>query len=200
MLGEVPRERLVTSAGVQVGDAILLTKGFPVEGVSIIARECAAQLATRGYAPEDIARWQQFLFQPGLSVVKEAQVLQQTVEVHAMHDPTEGGVATGLWELAQASGVGLHIRADQLPVLPEGKLLCQAFGLDPLGTIASGALLAAVPATHVERAIEACAAVGIACSCIGMAVADATALVLQTGMQTRPLPTFTRDELLTLFQ
>jgi hydrogenase maturation factor len=79
-------------------------------------------------------------------------------------------------------------------------LLCQAFGLDPLGTIASGALLAAVPATHVERAIGACAAVGIACSCIGMAVADATALVLQTGTQTRSLPTFTRDELLTLFQ
>jgi hydrogenase maturation factor len=200
MLGEVPRDRLVTSAGVQVGDAILLTKGFPVEGVCIIARECAAQLATRGHAPEDIARWQQFLFQPGLSVVKEAQVLQQAVEVHAMHDPTEGGVATGLWELAQASGVGLHIRAEQLPVLPEGKLLCQAFGLDPLGTIASGALLAAVPATHVERAISACAEVGIACSCIGRAVADATALVLHAGTQTRPLPTFTRDELLTLFQ
>src|SRR5467141_4485823 len=119
MLGEVTRQRLVTSAGVQVGDAILLTKGFPVEGVSIIARECAAQLATQGHAPEDIAGWQQFLFRPGISVVQEAQVLQQAVEVHAMHDPTDGGVATGLWELAQAAGVGMHIRADQLPVLPE---------------------------------------------------------------------------------
>jgi hydrogenase maturation factor len=200
MLGEVPRERLVTSAGVQVGDAILLTKGFPVEGVSIIARECAAQLAVLGHAPEDIARWQQFLFQPGLSVVKEAQVLQQAVEVHAMHDPTEGGVATGLWELAQASGVGLHIRADQLPVLPEGALLCQVFGLDPLGTIASGALLAAVPAVQAEQAIRTCAEVGVACYRIGTAVADATELVLYTGTQARPLPTFTRDEILTIFQ
>jgi hydrogenase expression/formation protein HypE len=200
MLGEVPRERLVTSAGVQVGDAILLTKGFPVEGVSIIARECAAQLATQGHAPEDIGRWQQFIFEPGLSVVKEAQVLQQAVEVHAMHDPTEGGVATGLWELAQASGVGLHMSADQLPVLPEGALLCQAFGLDPLGTIASGALLAAVPAMQAEQAIRTCAEVGITCYRIGTAVADTTELVLYTGTQTRPLPMFTRDEILTIFQ
>jgi hydrogenase maturation factor len=200
MLGEVPRERLVTSAGVQVGDAILLTKGFPVEGVSIIARECAAQLATQGHAPADIGRWQQFLFEPGLSVVKEAQVLQQAVEVHAMHDPTEGGVATGLWELAQASGVGLHICADHLPVLPEGALLCHAFGLDPLGTIASGALLAAVPAVQAEQAIRTCAEVGVACYRIGTAVADATELVLYTGTQARPLPTFTRDEILTIFQ
>ena len=200
MLGEVTRERLVTSAGVQVGDAILLTKGFPVEGVSIIARECTAQLASQGHAPEDIARWQQFLFRPGISVVKEAQVLQQAVAVHAMHDPTEGGVATGLRELAQASGVGLRLSADQLPVLPEGALLCQAFGLDPLGTIASGALLAAVPAAQVERAMRACAEVDIACYRIGTAVADATELVLHTGTQTHPLPTFTRDEILTIFQ
>src|SRR5215510_12856478 len=65
MLGEVTRERLVTSSGVQAGDAILLTKGFPVEGVSIIAREYAAHLASQGYAPSDIVRWQQFLFSPG---------------------------------------------------------------------------------------------------------------------------------------
>ena len=133
-------------------------------------------------------------------MVKEAQVLQQAVEVHAMHDPTEGGVATGLRELGQASGVGLRISADQLPVLPEGALLCQAFGLDPLGTIASGALLAAVPAAQAEHAIRACAKVDIACYHIGTAVADATELVLHTGTQTRPLPTFTRDEILTLFQ
>ena len=200
MLGEVTRERLVTSAGVQVGDAILLTKGFPVEGVSIMARERAPQLAIQGYAPSDIARWQQFLYSPGISVVKEAHVLQQAVEVHAMHDPTEGGVATGLWELAQASGVGLHILAHQLPVLAEGALLCQAFGLDPLGTIASGALLAAVPATQVASAIDACARAGIACYRIGTAVADAAELVLHAGTATRPLPMFTRDEILTIFQ
>src|SRR5207248_9697690 len=119
---------------------------------------------------------------------------------HTVHDPAEGGAATGLRELAQPSGVGLHMSADELPVLPEGALLCQAFGLNPLGTIASGALLAAVPAAQAERAIRACAEVDIACYRIGTAVAETTELILRTGTQTRPLPTFTRDEILTLFQ
>jgi len=200
MLGEVRRERLITSAGVQVGDALLLTKGFPVEGVSIMARERAALLAAQGHAAHDITRWQQFLYAPGISVVRDAHVLQQAVEVHAMHDPTEGGVATGLWELAQASGVGLHLSADQLPVLPEGALLCQTFGLDPLGTIASGALLAAVPAAQAEEAIRACSVAGLACYRIGTAVADTTAVVVQTGTTSQPLLTFARDEILRIFQ
>ena len=199
MLGEVTRERLVTSAGVRVGDAILLTKGFPIEGISIMARERAAHLLAAGNTASDITRWQQFLYQPGISVLPEARLLTQTVEVHAMHDPTEGGVATGLRELAQASGVGLHIMAHQLPLLPEGRLLCDLFGLDPLGTIASGALLAAVPAAQVESAMHACAIAGIACWHIGTAVAQKTELLLHAGHEPCPLPLFARDEILRLF-
>ena len=134
MLGETTRQALVTSAGAQVGDAVLLTKGYPLEGSAIIARERAAQLAAQGFAASDIACWQGLLFDPGISVVRDAAVLQQAVEVHAMHDPTEGGVATGLRELANASNVGLRLQADQLPLLPEGRILCDAFGLDPLAS------------------------------------------------------------------
>lgn len=200
MLGEVSREHLVTSSGAQVGDAILLTKGVPLEGIAIIARECAERLVAQGYTHDDITRWQQFLFTPGISVVRDAQTLQQVVDVHAMHDPTEGGVATGLHELAQASGVGLHIVADQLPVLEAGFRLCATFGLDPLGTIASGALLATVPASHAERAIAACAAAGIACYHIGTVVANADERLLCSAAGVRPLPTFARDEIVNIFE
>src|SRR5262245_8289510 len=200
MLGEVACERLVTSAGAQVGDALLLTKGFPVEGVAIMARERAIQLAAQGHSARDIARWQQFLYTPGISVVRDALVLRQAVAVHAMHDPTEGGVATGLWELAQAAGVGMHISADHLPVLPEGALPGTGFGLAPLGAVASGALLAAVPAAQAAQAIDACAAAGIACYRIGTAVADPADVILYTGTTSQPLPTFGRDEILRLFQ
>ncbi len=199
MLGEVARDRLLTSAGVQVGDAIVLTKGFPLEGLSIIARECAAKLDALGCTPSDITRWQHFLFTPGISVVKDAAVLQQAVEVHAMHDPTEGGVATGLWELAEASGVGVRIDADRLPVLEDGVSLCQAFGLDPLGTIASGALLAAIPAHQVARAIAACTEAGIACHHIGSVVADPDERLLCSETGSRPLPTFPQDEIVKIF-
>ena len=67
-----------------------------------------------------------------------------------MHDPTEGGLATGLWELAQAAHVGLCIDGDAIPILPECRTLCKALGLDPLGLIASGALVLACPRTGVE--------------------------------------------------
>jgi hydrogenase expression/formation protein HypE len=199
MLGEVCRTQLVTSAGMRAGDALLLTKGFPVEGIAIMARECATRLAAQGYAPYDITRLQQFLFTPGISVVREAAILRQTVDVHAMHDPTEGGIATGLWELAEASGVGLHIMVEQLPLLAEGAALCQAFGLDPLGTIASGALLAAVPAVQAEQAIAACRREGIACTRIGTVVAEPSERYLHTPSGMRPLPTFPQDEIVKLF-
>jgi hydrogenase expression/formation protein HypE len=199
MLGEAPRDGLVTSAGAQPDDAILLTKGFPVEGIALMARECAAQLAALGHSQDDITRWQEFLYAPGIGVVSDAAVLLQAVEVHAMHDPTEGGVATGLRELAEASGVGMHIFSERLPLLQAGKTLCDAFGLDALGTIASGALLATVPASETERALAACTAAGIVCYHIGTVVADAAEILLQETKDVRPLPTFPRDEIIKIF-
>ncbi|PON18278.1 hydrogenase expression/formation protein [Candidatus Entotheonella serta] len=199
MLGEVSRDRLVTSAGAQVGDTILLTKGFPVEGISIIARECAAQLQAHGMSQADIDTWQHYLFSPGISVVRDAQVLQDTVDVHAMHDPTEGGVATGLHELAHASGVGIHIDADHLPLLDAGAQLCAQFGLDPLGTIASGALLAIVPAAQTERAIAACRAADIPCYAIGTVVEASSGRQLHRASGTQSLPTFASDEIVKIF-
>ena len=200
MLGETTREALVTSAGAQIGDAVLLTKGYPLEGSAIIARERASELADQGFAASDIARWQGLLFDPGISVVRDAVVLQQAVGVHAMHDPTEGGVATGLRELAGASNVGLRLQADHLPLLPEGRVLCDAFGLDPLGLIASGALVATVPATQAAKAIQACNAAGIACYDIGRVVAPGSGLLLCSQPATRPLPSFERDEIVKLFE
>lgn len=200
MLGETTHEALVTSAGAQVGDAVLLTKGYPLEGSAIIARERASELADRGFAANDVARWQGLLFDPGISVVRDAAVLQQAVEVHAMHDPTEGGVATGLRELAGASNVGLRLQADHLPLLPEGRVLCDAFGLDPLGVIASGALVATVPAAQAAKAIQACNAAGIACYDIGRVVTPDEGLLLRSQDAARQLPSFERDEIVMLFE
>ena len=199
MLGETTRQELVTSAGAQVGDVVLLTKGYPLEGSAIIARERAAQLADQGFAASDIARWQGLLFDPGISVVRDAAVLQRAAEVHAMHDPTEGGVATGLRELAGASEVGLRLHAERLPLLPEGRLLCDAFGLDPLGVIASGALLATVPAEQAAKAVAACKAEGIASYDIGTVVAPEDGLLLCSRDAEPRLPGFARDEIVKLF-
>jgi hydrogenase maturation factor len=197
MLGEVDKARLVTTGGARPGDALLLTKGVPVEGTSIIARVRASELRARGYDPAWIARAQQLVTR--LSVVPEARLAADLVRVHAMHDPTEGGVATALWELAEAAGVGLAVEAERIPVLPEGAALCREFGLDPLGTIASGALLLALAPPDAGVVLHGLAREGIEAAFIGRVVAREAGVVLSRGGHPGPLPRFDQDEITRLF-
>ena len=101
MLGEVDKDRAVLTSGARPGDSIVLTKGVPVEGTALLAREASGALAKADVEPEVIKRAEGFLFDPGISVVRDAAIACEAVDVHAMHDPTEGGVATGLLEIAR---------------------------------------------------------------------------------------------------
>jgi hydrogenase maturation factor len=197
MLGEVDKARLVTTGGARPGDVLLLTKGVPVEGASIIARARAGELRTRGYDEAWLARARGTMAR--LSVVPEALLAVELVPVHAMHDPTEGGVATALWELADAAGVGLVVEAERIPVLAEGAALCREFGLDPLGTIASGALLLALAPSDAGIVLHALAREGIEAAFIGRVVPRETGIVLTRGGRPGPLPRFDQDEITRLF-
>jgi len=199
MLGEVDKGRLITTAGAQVGDAVLLTKGIAVEGTSILARECGDVLAAKNIPPELQIRAREFLHQPGISVIPDARIAMRTVPVHAMHDPTEGGVATGLLELAMAARVGLRIERAAIPVLPECQTLCQALGLDPLGVIASGALLLTCPRGQAHRLLAAWEAEGIAGKIIGLVTPPEAGVLLVDAGRELPLPRFARDEVARLF-
>ena len=199
MLGEVEREALVTTGGMRVGDDLILTKGIAIEGTAIIAREKADALANK-FPPEFIARCQGFIHDPGISVVAEARLATAQAHIHAMHDPTEGGVATGLRELALASGLGLIVDEARLDILPETALLCAEFGLDPLGLIASGSLLMAMAPEDSPRVVEALRKAGIAASVIGRVVDRAEGLQLIRHGKPEPLPAFERDEIARLFE
>jgi hydrogenase maturation factor len=199
MLGEVEKDRLVTTAGARPGDAVLLTKGIALEGTSILARECDALLAARGVAPEVRERARGFLHRPGISVLQDADTALRTAPVHAMHDPTEGGLATGLLELALAAGVGLRIERAAIPVLPECRILCEALGLDPLGMIASGALLLTCPPEQADRLVAAWEAQGITGRVIGAVTPPQAGLLVVDAQTQTPLPRFARDEVARLF-
>ncbi len=199
MLGEVEKDRLITTAGARVGDAVLLTKGIAVEGASILARECDRLLAERGVSPEIQRRAREFLHRPGISVLRDARIALDTVSVHAMHDPTEGGLATGLLELALAAGVGLAIERAAIPVLPECQVMCQALGLDPMGMIASGALLLTCASEEAGRLVATWKAEGIAGQIIGTVTPPEMGLTLLEAGHATPLPRFARDEVARLF-
>jgi hydrogenase expression/formation protein HypE len=200
MLGEVAKDKLVTTSGAQIGDAIVLTKGVPLEGAALIARAKEAELRARGVSAALIRRARNFLRTPGISVRPEAEIACELATVHAMHDPTEGGLATALHELASAAGVGLRVDRDRITVLPEGKALCEAFGLDPLGTIASGALLMTLAPAEAGMVIHALAREAIDCHFIGQVVAPELGVTLVEGTRQWPLPTFARDEITRLFE
>jgi hydrogenase maturation factor len=200
MLGEVAKDRLVTTGGAQVGDAVVLTKGVPLEGAAIIAREKESALLERGVRPSVIRKAKAFLRTPGISVRPEAEIACEVARVHAMHDPTEGGIATALHELAAAAGVGLRIDHERIMVVPEGRTLCEAFGLDVLGTLASGALLLTLGPAEAGLLLHALARESIDCHFIGQVVPREQGVTLVSGTRQWPLPTFARDEIARLFE
>jgi len=197
MLGEMPAGRLVRPGDARPDDILLVTKGIAVEGTAIVAREMSDSLAG---SKELLERCRGFLYDPGISVVRDAAVATSAGEVHAMHDPTEGGLATGLLELAQAAEVGLEVDEDAIPILPETQTLCTRLGLDPLGLIASGALLLAVTPGDVAAILDALEEADITAARIGRVVERERGIVLQSTAGTRPLPRFERDEIARLFE
>jgi hydrogenase expression/formation protein HypE len=199
MLGEVAPDHFVATAGVCVGDDIIVTKGIAVEATAIIAREKADELGEE-FDADYLRRCQGFLHNPGISVVRDARVAQAAGTIHAMHDPTEGGLVTGLWEMSQAADVGLEINEAAIPVLPETAALCAQFGLDPLGVIASGALLIACPPSETDAILGALQAEGIPATLLGRAVERERGCTLRRPAGERPLPSFARDEIARLFE
>ena len=193
MLGEVAKEGLVRGDGAQPGDAILLTRAVPVEGTALLAQAKGEALAP-ALGRELVARARGYLDDPGLSVVKPALAAARTGKVHAMHDPTEGGLATGLHELAGAAGLGAAIEEEAIPLSPEGAALCRALGLDPLGVITSGALLLAVPPGAEEEVRRALVSAGALGARIGAMRGHGAAVVLRRGGAERPLPRYDSDE------
>ena len=195
MIGEVAKERLITTAGARVGDRVLLVKGAPIEATAIIAREKADDLRARGYDEAFIRKAQGYLHDPGISVVAAARLAADYGGVTAMHDPTEGGLATGLHELAYAANAGLELRVDAVPLLDEGLRLCREYGLDPLGAIASGALIVAVSPERAEGLLRAYADAGIPCAWVGDVLPrEAGVYALRAGVR-YPLPRYDTDEI-----
>ncbi len=199
MLGEVAHDRLILSTGARRGDAVLLVKPAPIEGTALIALERAAELQRRGYSEDFIARAQGYLRDPGISVVAPALLAAETGKVHAMHDPTEGGVMTGLLEIARVAEVGLTIDLDAIPIPSESAILCREFDLDPLGTIASGAILMTAAQADAGHLCALLAAAGYPTVQIGTVTPAAAGLVALRAGQPVPWPIFTADEVTKLF-
>jgi hydrogenase maturation factor len=187
MLGLAEDGRFVATGGARPGDAIVQAGPAPVEAGAVLAAEARDRLGSVDVAT--LARASGALREPGISVV-EAALAAAALGATALHDPTEGGLATGLAEIAEASGVRLRIDPERVLWFEPGRAVCRALGADPWGALASGALLAAFPEARAAAACEALARAGIPARVIGSAEPGA-GVVLRDG---RALPGFSRDE------
>ncbi len=144
LIGKVKKNKLVLNSGVESGDSLILTKGVFIEGTSIIAREKKDLLNKKGFDSRFITKCKNFLYNPGISVYKEALLANNNFKIKGMHDPTEGGLTCGIAEMGIASNSGVIIERNKINILPEPKKLSEFFNLNPLGTISSGSLLIAI--------------------------------------------------------
>ena len=196
MLGEAARDEIVTGEGIVAGDAVVLAGGIAIEGTALLAREAEDALLSAGLSSDDVSAARALLYRPGISVVAAATALRVSTKPRLMHDPTEGGLATALQEMAAAAGHSLRIELGAVSVRPETKMVCDALGLDPLGLLASGALLAIVPradAGHVTGIDKPSTFREI-----GTVEAGAGEVIMGTG--DTPFPMFDRDELARFFE
>lgn len=195
MLGEVAPARLVRKNRIAVGDLILLTRGVAIEGTAILAREQSERLGGQIDAGL-LERAARFLIEPGISIVSAALAAANVGEaVHAMHDPTEGGLAMGLSELVAPAGLGLRVIREHIRVFPETGAICCTLGLDPLKLLASGALLVAVAPYGANPIVTAIEDKGVPVGVIGEVRPQSEGMNIVTNGEMEPLTLPVRDEI-----
>lgn len=193
MLGETSPHELLRPGLAQPGDILLLTKGLAIEGTALLARERADEL--RGQIGEEsLAAASRLMDHPGISIVAEAEIARRSGEVTALHDPTEGGMASAVRELAIVSEAGVEIDAEAVPILAETRAVAKALVIDPLGMLASGSLLIATRPEGVKRVVNDIEAAGISVSVVGRLTHDREEASLISDGKRQPLPEFAVDE------
>jgi hydrogenase expression/formation protein HypE len=164
MMGMTEKGNYVTAGGARPGDKLILTKSAGIEGTAILASDREEQLK-KAIATRTLRSAKGFYDQ--ISVVKDAMTAFKTGGVHAMHDPTEGGVTGGIHDMADASNVGVKIFKEEIPIQPETTDICRFFKIDPLQLISSGALLISSKPEFANKIIESLERQQIHASIIG---------------------------------
>ncbi|MGD8524143.1 MAG: AIR synthase family protein [Desulfobacterales bacterium] len=197
MAGTVARSDLIDKRNMAVGDKVLLTKRVAVEGTAILAREFGERLRHLGMNDAEIETCRGFL--SDISIIPEAKIAAQFSETNAMHDITEGGLATALEELSIAGGHRIRIDFEKIPVFPETRKICRLLNIDPLGLIGSGSLLICSQPNAYQNVIAAIRDAGVEVACIGEVIEEGHGIEAMKQGKRVDWPSFEVDEITKLF-
>ena len=183
-----PADAFVTPTMARPGDLVVVTKGAAIEATALFAATFPDRLTAALGA--DAVRAADALFER-MTVVPEARVASgfglREAGVTSMHDATEGGVLGGLLEVAQASGVGMRVDRDAIPVRPEVRAVCDHVGIDPYVSISEGTLIATVVAARAEPFVRALADAGVDGAVVGEVTPMESGRVVTVGGSDRLL-------------
>ena len=158
----------VTPTMARAGDQIVVTKGAAIEATAPFAATFPERLAAAvgpGVQAAADARFEQMTVVPETIVARRFGLRDEGVT--AMHDATEGGVLGGLLEVAVASGLGMRVELEAIPVGPETRAICDHVGIDPYRSISEGTLIATVIPSRAEEFLHALASESIDAAIVG---------------------------------
>ena len=168
MVGIGEKDEYVTPRLARAGDKIIITKGPAIEAVGIFAT-IFPQLMEKEFGHSFSQKAQQIFYQ--MSVVEDAMtaisVGVRENGVTAMHDATECGIWGGLYEMAQAAGLGVRIEKEQIVVADCIREICQYFSIDPYASISEGTLIITCREHKAEEVVEALSQHEISASIVG---------------------------------
>lgn len=197
MAGSVRKCDLIDKRRMRPGDRLLMTKAAAVEGTALIAREFGRRLEALGLSASEIRSGRAYL--ELISILPEAGRAARCPGTSAMHDVTEGGIATALEELSAAGGCRLRVNLDRIPVFPETRRICRLLSVHPLGLIGSGSLLICCRPKHSHRLEEDLRRSGIQVTCIGEVAEKGFGVQGFRGGRPARWPRFEVDEMARLF-
>jgi hydrogenase maturation factor/beta-phosphoglucomutase-like phosphatase (HAD superfamily) len=197
MAGTVARKNLIDKRNVAVGDRVLLTKAVAVEGTAIIAREFGVRLEKLGLTDAEVERCRQFLNH--ISILPEAKIAAESTATSAMHDVTEGGLATALEELSIAAEHRFRINMETIPIFAETRRIGRLLNIKPLGLIGSGSLLICCRPAGCSSLMDSLRRGGIAVTCIGEVLERGRGVTALKNGRLTVWPQFEVDEITRLF-
>ncbi len=192
MVGVTAKNKWVSSANAEKGDKIIITKSAAIEGTYILASDRSKELEKK-FGKKLVKKSQNF--RQKISIVTDALTAIESGEIHAMHDPTEGGLIGGMYELADASNVGFSINSEKINVSEETQKICKYFKIDPLKTISSGSLIICAAPKDSELIIDSLEEKGIKATEVGTILEDRK----EREMDGEPIDFPEQDELWKIF-
>ena len=183
VFGIAKKDELTPASNAKIGDKVVITKGPAIEAAGILAYQGEEKLK-RFIEPNLVEKAKSLIGE--MSVVKDALIAKKYA--HAMHDATEGGLLNGIYEIAEASQVGVKIYEEKIPILEEVKAVCEYFQIDPLIAISEGTLIITVEEEKVESLIKELKENNISAWEIGEIVKEERIMIKRNGGKQSLLP------------